>query len=130
MGDTQGTAISGIGQIGITVKDLERSTAFYRDVLCLKLLFQAPGMSFFDLDGVRLMLGTGEPSGESHQAAILYYRVGDIAAAFDAVKARGAKVKREPRAEHRDARHELWLAFFEDPDGNTLALMSEVPAES
>jgi hypothetical protein len=32
-----------------------------------------------------------------------------------------------PQLAHRDARHELWLAFFLDSESNTLALMSEVP---
>ena len=35
----------------------------------------------------------------------------------------------QPHVIHRDdaAGTEEWMAFFEDPDGNTLALMSRVP---
>jgi methylmalonyl-CoA/ethylmalonyl-CoA epimerase len=25
--------------------------------------------------------------------------------------------------------HDLWMAFFEEPDGNTLALMQEAPKD-
>jgi hypothetical protein len=32
-----------------------------------------------------------------------------------------------PHLVHQDARHELWLAFFRDTEGNPLGLMSEVP---
>ena len=49
-----------IGQIALTVTDVDRAIAFYRDVLGVKLLFQVPGMGFFDCDGVRLMLSGSE----------------------------------------------------------------------
>ncbi|MGO9230375.1 MAG: VOC family protein [Bryobacteraceae bacterium] len=40
--------LSSIGQIAITISDLERAVAFYRDALGVKLLFEAPGLAFFD----------------------------------------------------------------------------------
>ena len=46
-----------IGQIAITVNDMERSVAFYRDVVGLSFMFQAPNVAFFDCAGVRFMLG-------------------------------------------------------------------------
>ena len=52
--------ISSIGQISINVHDLQRATAFYRDVLGLPLLFTVPNLAFFDCGGVRLMLGRAE----------------------------------------------------------------------
>ena len=46
-----------IGQIAVPVEDVERAIAFYRDVLGMRFLFQAPpGLGFFDCGGVRLML--------------------------------------------------------------------------
>ncbi len=125
---TEKLVLSRIGQIGITVKDLEAATAFYRDVLGLKLLFQAPpGMSFFDLGGIRLMLGRAEKEEPHHPASILYYKVDDIRAAAEALEERGVRFESEPHLVHKDARHELWLAFFRDCEQNLLALMSEVP---
>jgi methylmalonyl-CoA/ethylmalonyl-CoA epimerase len=125
---TEKIALSSIGQIGIAVKDLDAATAFYRDVLGLRLLFQAPpGMSFFDLGGIRLMLGAAEKREQLHPASILYYKVGDIRAAASGLKEKGVRFDAEPHLVHKDARHELWLAFFRDCEQNVLALMSEVP---
>ena len=83
-------------------------------------------MSFFDLGGVRLMLGVAEGLAEHHPASILYYRVDDIASATEVFKSRGVKFVGEPRLTHKDERHELWLAFFNDGEENLLALMSEI----
>ena len=56
-----GPRLSRIGQISVNVKDIERATAFYRDILGMTFLFEAPpSMAFFDCDGVRLMLGVAD----------------------------------------------------------------------
>jgi len=52
-----------VGQIAVTVQDIERATAFYRDVLGVPFLFDAPGLAFFNLDGMRLMLSLPEGVG-------------------------------------------------------------------
>jgi catechol 2,3-dioxygenase-like lactoylglutathione lyase family enzyme len=44
--------ISRIGQIAINVQDLDRATAFYRDILGLPFLFSAGKLTFFDCGGV------------------------------------------------------------------------------
>ncbi|MGD8319671.1 MAG: VOC family protein, partial [Gemmatimonadota bacterium] len=49
-----------LGQISMNARDLARATDFYRDTLGVPLLFEVPGMAFFDLGGVRLMVGTAE----------------------------------------------------------------------
>ncbi|HWP95151.1 MAG TPA: VOC family protein [Gammaproteobacteria bacterium] len=117
--------IHGIGQVAITVRDLDRAVAFYRDVLGLKFLFQASGMAFFDLGSVRLMLGQARAPQDVSRASILYYRVDDIDAATLALEARGVKLREEPQPVHTAGGRELWLAFFEDVEGNVFALMSE-----
>lgn len=119
-----------IGQVSITVHDLERAIAFYRDVLGLPYLFSAPPqMAFFDCGGVRLLLGVPAEKETGHPASILYYRVDDIDAAYQGLLARGASFEREPAAVHRTEESELWLSFLRDSEGNLLALMSEVPIE-
>jgi len=118
--------ITGIGQIAINARDLPRAMAFYRDILGLPLLFEAPQMAFFDCGGIRLMLGFASEPRFDHPGSILYYRVADIAAAHRALVARGVTFEQPPHRVARLASHDLWLAFFDDPEGNTLALMSEV----
>ena len=123
-----GARLGAIGQIGVTVEDLEAMTAFYRDALGLPFLFAAPGMSFFDCGGVRLMLSRPEPGHEHRHGSILYFRAGDIAAAHAALTARGVVFTAAPHVVHRAPGMELWIGFFADPEGNLLAVMSEVAA--
>jgi methylmalonyl-CoA/ethylmalonyl-CoA epimerase len=118
--------LSAIGQISMTAHDIGRATGFYRDALGLRFLFSAGTMSFFDCQGVRLMLGL--PSGPEfdHPGSCLYFKVDDITAAHAALAARGVHFKGVPHLVARLPDHELWMAFFDDTEGNTLALMSEV----
>jgi methylmalonyl-CoA/ethylmalonyl-CoA epimerase len=119
-----------LGQIGLTVKDQGASVPFYRDTLGMKLLFQAPpNLAFFDCDGLRLMLSPAEKPGESF-SSILYFRVDDIQKACQTLTARGVKFEHEPTRVAQLETHDLWMAFFRDPDRNVLALMSEVPRGS
>lgn len=117
--------LSKIKQIHISVKDVERSVKFYREVLGMKFLFQFPGMAFFDCDGVRLYLSPPERQ-EFDRTALIYYDVPSIQDASKTLEERGVKFHSRPHIVHQDERHELWAAFFQDPDGNQLALMSEV----
>jgi len=120
------TGIRQIGQIRIQVAEIDRAVAFYRDALGMTLLYQFPGMAFFDLDGIRLMLV--EPEGMAFGGeSVIYYRVGPIEDAVAALEEGGVSFDDRPHVVHRDDAHELWMAFFHDPDGNVLALMSEVP---
>lgn len=118
-------SLSSIGQIAITITSLERAVAFYRDALGMKLLFQVPGMAFFDCAGVRLMLSGAENPGEQY-SSILYFRVPDIQAAAKTLESRGVTFDQPPHLVARMPDHELWMAFFRDPDRNLLALMSEI----
>ena len=121
--------IRGIGQIAVNVEDVDRAVGFYRDVLGLELLFEVSGMAFFDCGGVRLMLSPPSKPEFDHPASILYYRVDDARTAADTLRGRGVSFEQEPALVHRTDEHELWMAFFRDPDDNVLALMSEIPLE-
>lgn len=116
-----------LGQIAVRVQDVARATAFYRDALGLPLLFEFPGLAFFDCGGVRLMLARAEKSELDHPASILYYRVADIEASCATLESRGVEFVERPRAIHRFPDHELWMAFFLDSEGNHAALMAERP---
>jgi predicted enzyme related to lactoylglutathione lyase len=121
-----GFGLTKIGQIAVMVKDLERAVGFYRDVLGMRFLFQVPNMAFFDLNGLRLMLGIPETEEFDHPASIVYYDVGDIQAAHDALKTKGVEFRTEPQAVADLGDRVLWLAFFKDSEANPLCLMSEV----
>ena len=118
-------ALDTLGQIALTVTDVERATTFYRDSLGLPFLFAYPGLAFFRLGDVRLMLSLPEPSEPSSMASPLYFRVTDIGRIHAALLDRGVQFRDEPHLVHRDAAMELWMTFFHDPDGNLLALMEE-----
>lgn len=118
--------LSQIGQIAITVTDVPRAIAFYRDTLGLKFLFEAPKLGFFDCGGIRLMLTLPEGASGTH-ASILYYKVPDIQQAHEVLSGRGVAFEGPPHLIAKMPDHDLWMAFFRDPDHNILALMSEVP---
>jgi len=115
-----------IGQIGLTIGDLERAVAFYRDVLGMTLLFSAPpGLAFFAAGHVRLMLSCPEQLDSERFTSALYFKVADIQAARDELASRNVTFEAEPHRVARMPDHELWMAFFRDPDRNLLGLMCE-----
>ena len=120
------TILDQIGQIAVPVADIERSIAFYRDVLGMRFLFQAPpGLGFFDCGGVRLMLDA--PAKQyAGQGSVIYYKVTELQATFEELSAKGVIFEAKPHLIARMPDHELWMAFFRDPDKNLLALMSEI----
>jgi methylmalonyl-CoA/ethylmalonyl-CoA epimerase len=118
-------ALSSIGQIAITVTDLERATRFYRDILGLPFLFDAGNMSFFDCGGIRLMLAPRETPGAPSNS-IIYYKTEDIHGSTESLRDREVQFESPPRMIARMPDHELWMAFFRDSEGNLAALMSEV----
>ncbi len=118
--------LSTIGQIALTVTSVDAAIAFYRDRLGVKFLFQAGNLGFFDCGGIRLMLAPAEQPGESY-SSVLYFRVPDIAQAHRELADRGVVFEQSPQRIARMPDHDLWMAFFRDPDRNLLALMSEVP---
>jgi len=122
-----GLGISRLGQIQVRAHDIERATAFYQDVLGLKLLFKAPpGLAFFDCGGVRLMIDTPEKPEFDHPSSVLYFAVPDIQSAHSQLKQSGVRFEDEPHLIARMPDHDLWMTFFRDSEDNLMALMSEV----
>ena len=117
-----------IGQLMIPVDDFDRGVSFYKDTLGLPFLFSAPPqMAFFMCGAVRLLVGVLPPGQAARRGSAIYFKVEDIHATASSLKARGVAFAADPHLVHRTATTELWLAEFSDPDGNQLALMSEVP---
>lgn len=123
---TETLGITNIGQISIIVQDVDRATAFYRDVLGLSLLFSVPGMSFFDCGGVRLMLGRASSPELDHPSSILYFRVPDIQAGHQRLVAHSVEIVAPPRLIAPMPTYDLWMTGFKDTEGNIHQLMSEV----
>ena len=115
-------ALGPIGQVARHVRDIEASTAWYRDVLGMQHLYQFGALSFFDCAGLRLYLQESDAPGPD---SILYFRVDDIAAAHAALSARGVTFVQAPQRIHQHADGaEEWMAFFNDLEGRPLAIMA------
>ncbi|HEX6684673.1 MAG TPA: VOC family protein [Candidatus Limnocylindrales bacterium] len=119
-------ALGPVGQIHISVTDLDRSVAFYRDVLGIPLLFEVPGqpMAFFASGDVRLYLGVPE-SDAFRSKNVIYFHVDDVDAEHERLTALGVEFHDKPHVVHRDGAGELWMSAFNDPDGHVLVLMQQ-----
>jgi methylmalonyl-CoA/ethylmalonyl-CoA epimerase len=121
-------ALNKLHQVALLATDLDRSVAFYRDVLGLHYMdrYDPPGLAFFNLgSGVRLILSA------TSSKATLYFLVDDIDSAFRVLAQRGVSFLHKPSMIHRDDEGRLgkkgieeWMAFFKDPSDNVLALVS------
>lgn len=118
-------------QVAQRAEDLERATAFYSRLLRSEPIatFDPPGLVFFDIDGVRLLLDRAAPS------ALVYLGVDDVRAAIDDLRVDGVEVLAEPHVIFRDdegtfgaAEHDEWMAFVKDSEGNTIGLASRHPS--
>jgi methylmalonyl-CoA/ethylmalonyl-CoA epimerase len=72
------------------------------------------------------MLGKAEKPEFDHPGSVLYFKVADIRATHRDLAGRGVQFEGDPHLIARMPDHELWMAFFRDSEGNTLALMSEI----
>ena len=115
--------LSGILQIAIPVQDVARATAFYRDVLELKLLFAIPNAAFFDCGGIRLYL-SGESAFKA-TGAFVYFRTPNIDQQLAVFKERNVTIQQEPQVIARMPDHSLWLMWIKDSEGNLVGIMEE-----
>lgn len=116
-------------QVAQHAEDLKRAAAFYAALLGAepKALYDPPGLLFFDVGGVRLLLEKGAPS------SLLYFEVGDLHGTVAALRSKGVKIISEPHIIfiHEDdllgpADSEEWMAFIEDSEANTVGLVSRI----
>ena len=116
-------------QVAITVRELPRAIAFYRDTLGLPLMFVTNNMAFFDIDGMRLMVAVDPKRLVSRPTAILYFDVADLDAKVASLAAAGVKLEGAVETVQLTAQGDLKLQQFVDPDGNALAVMGFVAAK-
>jgi catechol 2,3-dioxygenase-like lactoylglutathione lyase family enzyme len=126
MGSETNLAGRRLVQVALTCRDLDRARNFYRDTLGLPLLFEAGHMLFFQLEGLRLMIGREEQAGSAIGGSVLYFDAPDIDALGAALEAKGVVFLGKAETVQRTETHELKLRAFKDPDGNALALMGLV----
>src|SRR5262245_26130927 len=116
-----------VAQVMIPVEDFDLGTSFYRDILGIRLLFAAPPqMAFFMCGSVRLLVGVLPAGQKAQRGSAIYFGVPDIQGVYASLKSKGVQFSGTPHLVHRTPKTELWLAEFKDPDGNQLALLSEV----
>jgi len=126
--DVSEVALNEIGQVGISISDLDKATAFYRDILGLKHLFSSPpGLAFFAAGNLRLMLSRPEKEDSERFSSALYFKVAEIEQTHDLLVTRRVKFEAAPHRAAKFPDYEFWIAFFRDPDRNLLALMCEKP---
>jgi DNA-binding CsgD family transcriptional regulator/catechol 2,3-dioxygenase-like lactoylglutathione lyase family enzyme len=120
-------ALGRLGQVSLVVRSAGAAEAWYRDVLGLSHLFTFGDLVFFDCDGTRLYLRQ-VPDKEWRPGSILYFLVPDIEIAHRTLIDRAVRFAGAPHLIYRDDATgvEDWMAFFEDPDGNVLSIMSRV----
>ena len=119
--------IHGVGQISISVTDVDKAVEFYRDILGIDFLFQVPStnpMAFFDCAGTRLYIN--QPENPEHAGtSVIYFQVDSAQDAAKELTVLGVTIESEPHIIHQTDNYTLWMAFFRDPDGNLMAVMSE-----
>ena len=129
---TPGTAsrLGPIGQVSLSIRDVARAERFYGETLGLPHLFTFGDLAFFDAAGTRLYLHRKDEP-DWLPGSILYFRVEDIHAGQEELAARGVNFSGAPHAIYTDdaTGAEEWMTFFDDGEGNTLALMSRVEAQ-
>lgn len=115
-----------VGQIALGVADADRSEAFYGELLGLKKLFRFGGLVFLDCAGLRLLLEQ-QASDVAQAGSPIYFRVADIGLARRELELRGVAFIDQIHLTAPMEDHDLWMTFFNDPDGHVLALMMEAP---
>lgn len=118
-------------QIAQHAEDLDRAARWYEKVLgaAPAAKYDPPGLLFFQLDNVRLLLDRAAPP------ALIYLEVPDVRQTVETLRADGVAIETEPHVifEHGDdtlgpAGTAEWMAFVVDSEANLVGLVSQLPA--
>ncbi len=113
----------------VLVSDMDRSVAFYRDMLGLKLRFDTPDGSEFDVDGNTLALHGGgkvpdrEAAGKAAGSATIGFGVKDLDAAHESLVQKGVRFTMPPTTLEQEG---IRLAALHDPDGFPISLVQTI----
>ncbi|MEO4054324.1 VOC family protein [Solibacillus sp. CAU 1738] len=118
--------IKKVGQIAVPVQDLDRAIHFYKDILGISLLFNVDGLAFFECDGLRLLLSLPEKEEFASASSVIYFQVENIHNSYEDLARKAVAFIDEPHIVAKIGQVETWMVFFNDTEGNTHALMSEV----
>jgi len=125
MSRADGSTPTAVGQIALLVTDLAATERFYGEVLGLTHLYTFGDLIFFSCGDTRLFLRV-VPAAEWTAGSLVYLQVGDTGAAYERLSTAGVAFVEGPHVihTHEDGTQE-WMAFFHDPAGNLLAVMSQ-----
>ena len=65
------------------------------------------------------------PEGVGPSSSVLYFRAADIEASYERLLSHGVEFRGAPHVVHRTDSYELSMAFFNDSEGNVMAIMRE-----
>jgi methylmalonyl-CoA/ethylmalonyl-CoA epimerase len=116
-----------VGQVALSVANVDRSEVFFAETLGLRKLFRFGTLVFFDCAGLRLLIEQAANEAAIESASPIYFRVADIALARRELESRGVTFVDQLHCVAPMPDHDLWMTFFRDPDGHLLALMMEAP---
>ncbi|MGS2749663.1 VOC family protein [Bacillus zanthoxyli] len=122
------TTVQKVGQIGVPVKDLDKAITFYKEKLGLSLLFNTDNMAFFECNGLRLFLSLPEKEEFAQSSSVIYFQVEKIKETYEDLLSKKIVFIDEPHIVSKMGQTETWMTFFNDTEGNTHALMSEIQA--
>ena len=119
--------LGAIAQISLSIRDVARAEHFYGETLGLPHVFTFGDLAFFDADGTRLYLHRKDEA-DWRTGSVLYFLIDDIHAAQEQLSERGVRFTGAPHVIYTDEATgvEEWMTFFDDGEGNTLALTSRV----
>lgn len=117
--------IGSLAQVGVSVHDVPRAVAWYRDVLGLPLIFETNGMAFFAMGDVRLMLTPPSKPEFDHPASVLYFKVANIDEAYASLAAKGAAFEDQPHLVGKMGNTEIWMFFVRDPEQHLIGITEE-----
>jgi predicted enzyme related to lactoylglutathione lyase len=115
-----------LGQLALTVSNIQQALEFYRDIIGLEFLF-APteNLAFLQAGETRIMLSTPQGAGEAGKNSIPYFKVVQVEEFYETALAKGATKERTPQLAAKMPDHDLWIGFLKDPEGNLVGLMEE-----
>src|SRR5688572_3144804 len=114
-----------VGQVSLTVDDIEAAEKFYVEGLKLRKLYRFGNLLFLDCAGLRLFIEASNEKPFVPKSSVLYFRVPDLTIAVGQLRHNGVDFVDQPHLIAPMEDHDLWMTFFKDPAGNLHGLMQE-----